>query len=137
MREWPPRWFFRLMSDDFPTDVRQFIGQNIESLAQLESLLLLRRDSQQVWSAATLAKVLYITPEVAAALLLDLARRGVAVPTEEGFRYQCKSAEVDRIIALLAKLYEDRRVAVISAIYSRPLNKVQTFADAFRLRKED
>jgi hypothetical protein len=97
----------------------------------------LRRDSQQAWTAASLAKALYITPAMAAALLLDLARRGVAVSTEEDFRYQCKSEEVDRIIGKLAKLYEDRRVAVISAIYSKPLNKVQTFADAFRLRKEE
>jgi hypothetical protein len=125
------------MSDEFPTDVRQFIGQNIESLAQLESLLLLRRDLQQAWSATALAKALYITPEMAAVLLLDLARRGLAASAEESYRYQSKSEDVDRTIEQLAKLYEDRRVAVISAIYSKPLNKVQTFADAFRLRKEE
>ena len=125
------------MSDDFPTDVRQFIGQNIESLAQLESLLLLRRDAQQTWSSAALAKILYITPEMAAVLLLDLARRGFATSVGDGYRYQVKSEDVDRAIGQLARLYEDRRVAVISAIYSKPLDKVQTFADAFRLRKEE
>ena len=125
------------MSNDFPTDVRQFIGQNIESLAQLESLLLLRRDAQQTWSSAALAKILYITPEMAAILLLDLARRGFATSVGDGYRYQVKSEDVDRAIGQLARLYEDRRVAVISAIYSKPLDKVQTFADAFRLRKEE
>lgn len=125
------------MSDDFPTDVRQFIGQNIESLAQLESLLLLRRDAQQTWNSAALAKILYITPEMAAILLLDLARRGFATSVGDGYRYQVKSEDVDRAIGQLARLYEDRRVAVISAIYSKPLDKVQTFADAFRLRKEE
>ena len=125
------------MPNDFPTDVRQFIGQNIESLAQLESLLLLRRDAQQTWSSAALAKILYITPEMAAILLLDLARRGFATSVGDGYRYQVKSEDVDRAIGQLARLYEDRRVAVISAIYSKPLDKVQTFADAFRLRKEE
>jgi hypothetical protein len=36
----------------------------------------------------------------------------------------------------LAALYQERRVAVITQIYSKPVKKVQTFADAFRFRRE-
>ena len=32
------------MATDFPAEIEQFIGQHIESLAQLETLLLLRRE---------------------------------------------------------------------------------------------
>jgi hypothetical protein len=42
----------------------------------------------------------------------------------------------DQLIDQLADLYQQRRVAVITQIYSRPVKNVQTFADAFRLRKE-
>jgi integrase len=127
------------MADDFSADVRQYIDQHIESLAQLEALLLLRREPERTWEAAEAAKSLYIPPEQAGTLLADLSRRGFAAAIDANatkYRYQA-AADVDRVIGELAQAYQDRRVAVISQIYSKPLNKVQTFAEAFRLRKED
>jgi DNA-binding IscR family transcriptional regulator len=119
--------------------VCQFIDQNIESLAELETLLLMRRDPQSSCDAADIAKALYISTEQAGRLLADLARRGMIVSTEaHATRYSLNSsnANSDAAIAEVALAYEERRVAVISLIYSKPLNKVQTFADAFRLRKD-
>ena len=125
------------MPDDFPIDVRQFIGQNIGSLAQLEALLLLRRDPERSWTADEIAKALYITPEMAAPLLQGLALRGFATSVETCYRYQVKEDGIAHAIEQLARLYQERRVAVITEIYSKPPNKVQTFADSFRLRKEE
>jgi len=119
--------------------VCQFIDQNIESLAQLETLLLLRRHPDKSWDSAGIAKALYIAPEQAARLLADLGRRGMTSATAASslhYSFIPSSADYDATIAEVALAYEERRVAVISLIYSKPLNKVQTFADAFRLRKE-
>ena len=127
------------MAGDISADVRQFIDQNIESLAQLEALILLWRDPQRGWDAKEIGKALYIPPDSAAALLADFRRRGfIKVEPQENIRYSYQVVEqrVDQIISDVATAYQDRRVAVISLIYSKPLNKVQTFADAFRLRKE-
>jgi hypothetical protein len=44
---------------------------------------------------------------------------------------------LDDLLGELARHYQERRVAVITEIYSNPVKKVQTFADAFRLRRED
>jgi hypothetical protein len=128
------------MSSEFPAEIAQFIDQQIESLAQLEALLLLRGEPERVWDATEIAKALYITPDMAGSLLADLARRGyakVVPPSDARYSYRAMDAHVDRLIDQLASVYQDRRVAVISMIYSKPLNKVQTFADAFRLRKEN
>ncbi|MEX2316737.1 MAG: hypothetical protein WD669_06270 [Pirellulales bacterium] len=128
------------MADEFPAEILQFIDQNIESIAQLEALLLLHKDSQRQWSADEIAKALYITRDMADSLLVDMGRRGFArlvLPADARYSYQPRDADADRRIGQLASIYQDRRVAVISLIYSRPINKVQTFADAFRLRKED
>lgn len=125
------------MDDDFLISVRQFISQNIESLAQLEALLLLLRETDRWWTAEDLAKALYISSEMSAVLLLDLARRGFATAGNPGYRYQAKDEATHHTIQELARIYQERRVAVITEIYSKPLNKVQTFADAFRLRKEE
>jgi hypothetical protein len=125
--------------DDFPVDVRHFIDQNIESLAQLEALLLLRNDPQRSWDAAAMAKALYVPVEMAEALLAEFGRRQlvkVMPPSDVHYTYNIVDAKLDELIGRVAAEYQERRVGVISLIYSKPLNKVQTFADAFRLRKE-
>lgn len=127
------------MADEFSAEVKQFIDQNIESLAQLEALLLFRRDPERGWHAAEIVKALYVPQELAISLLTEFCRRGfikLTSPTEELYFYSVADAQLDKLISAVADAYQDRRVAVISLIYSKPLNKVQTFADAFRLRKE-
>jgi hypothetical protein len=128
------------MADDFSPEVRQFIDQNVESLAQLEALILLRQDPQRGWEAEEIGKALYIPPELASTLLADFARRGfvkVLPPTNIQYSYEVADERLDKLISEVAAAYQDRRVALISLIYSKPLNKVQTLADAFRLRKDN
>jgi hypothetical protein len=126
--------------DDFPPGVRQFIEYHIESVPQLEALLLLRREPQRQWDVGEIAKALYVPPDVASSLLADFVRRGFAIlapSAAPGYSYRTRDDETDRVIDELASVYRERRVAVISLIYSKPLHKVQTFADAFRFGKEN
>ncbi len=86
-----------------------------------------------------IAKVLYIPEELAAGLLTDFAKRGFVRVFSAGgahYSYQTINTETDELIDRLSACYRERRVAMISLIYSKPMNKVQTFAEAFRLRKE-
>lgn len=127
------------MSGDFPPEIEQFIQQHVESLAQLEVLLLLRQDSHESWDGAAVSKVLLTSPEECAAQLAELTRRGIleaVPPSNDQYRYRPADAALDALIGKLAEIYRERRVSVITLIYSKPSNKVQTFADAFRLRKE-
>jgi hypothetical protein len=127
------------MATDFPAEIEQFIGQHIESLAQLEMLLLLRQESARNWSSFDLARQLYVTPDVCDGIIADLERRGFVLREAADsslVRYRTGGADVDRLIDQLASLYHQRRVAVITLIYSKPIKKVQTFADAFRIRRE-
>lgn len=127
------------MTDDFPPELKQFIAQHVESLAQLETLLLLHRDPRQEWTHAELARDLYISADMCAGIVADLERRRLAVRAEsgEGFRFHAEDAGVHRLVDQLAEYYRERRVAVITELYSKPTKKVQTFADAFRLRREE
>ncbi len=128
------------MSDEFSSRLRQFIELHIESVPQLEALLLLRGESDRDWDAASIAKTLYIPQDAASSLLADFVRGGFAVPGQDQkatYRYRPRDNEADQLIEELHSAYQDRRVAVISLIYSKPINKVQTFADAFRFGKEN
>lgn len=122
-----------------PDDVRHFISENISSVAKLEVLLLLRAQRDKEWTAEGVAKELAMSPEVMETHLQELLARGlltVADTTPRSYRYGARTAELDRLANELATIYQARRVSVITHIYSEPVDKVRTFADAFRLRKE-
>lgn len=126
------------MNEDFPADIKQFIADHVDSVAQLELLLLLRADPGRDWTADEAGRDLYSAPDVTALQLADLQARAFVTggPRPDSFRFHPQTAEQDQLLARLADLYRDRRVAVITAIYSKPVDKIRSFADAFRLRKE-
>lgn len=127
------------MANGLPEDVKQFLQEHISSVAQLEVLLLLRSEPERQWTAEQVAKALYTTPEMVAEQLSELSRRGLAAASEDTelhYRFWPATPELDGQAAVLDRAYKERRVAVITYIYSQPVEKVRTFADAFRLRKE-
>jgi hypothetical protein len=128
------------MPDDISPELKQFVEHHIESVPQLEALFLLRNEPLRRWAAAEIAKALYLPEDAAGSLLADFVRRGFAIlmPSgNEAYSYRPRDEATDRLIGQLQAAYHDRRVAIISLIYSKPLNKVQTFADAFRFGKEN
>jgi hypothetical protein len=127
------------MPDDFPEDLKQFLAGHLSSVAQLETLLLLRSGRDREWTPEDVSRSLYTTAEMAADQLSELHARGLVACKEESgvrFQYLPATAELEAQVGRLETMYRERRVAVITAIYSQPLDKVRTFADAFRLRKD-
>jgi hypothetical protein len=125
------------MGDDFPPDVKEFIRQNIHSLAQLEVLLALREEPSRCWTTDEITSRLYLQPQMVSGLLSDLVRRGFAVREDTGVRYQPANQVAAGLIERLAQLYHDRRVAVTTEIFSKPIDSLRAFADAFRLREKE
>lgn len=123
-----------------PDEVRDFLLRRIDSIAQLEALLLLRADPACAWSAETLAKRLYITTQEAAVLLERLATDSflVAAPDALGdYQYHPASGELATMIDRVAALYAEYLIPVTHLIHAKPRTRVQEFADAFNLRKGD
>lgn len=125
------------MPGEFPDHVRIFIEKNINSVEQLEVLLLLRQDPEREWTSDSVSQALYTPTAAAEKRLADLVSRHIAARDDlrQCFFYQ-PSPELGTIIDDLATVYRDRRVAVISLIYSKPSDHVQAFADAFKFRKD-
>jgi hypothetical protein len=122
--------------------VKQFITDHVESVMQLEVLLLLAGHSGQprrIWAAADLAQQLRIDSAWVDAQLRMMAAGGVVAVVEGSppqFRYEPRTTELSQTIDELAHAYNDRRVTVIGLIFSKPGDKIRSFADAFRLRKD-
>ena len=115
-----------------PEDIQQFIVQNIDSVAQLEALLLLRANPQTGWNAETIAQRLYISESDAAELLEYLAARGLVRENAGMYQYL---PEVETTVAKVADVYRRYLVPVTHLIHSRPKSRVQEFADAFKIGK--
>ena len=122
-----------------PEDIEQFIFEKIDSVAEMEALLLLRSKPEESWSIESLAKRLYITEDQTAKTLDHLCREGLlAFSSNEhpGYRYQPKSLELQNSVDRVAEMYTKHLVPISNLIHSKPRARVQEFADAFRLRKD-
>jgi hypothetical protein len=128
--------------DGLREDVRALLAERIDSIAQLEALLLLHRTGQAAWDAPRLAGELRLELRSAEAELAVLASRGFLVlETKEGvahWRYEPSSAALGRAVDGLARAYRERRVRVVEFLYSKPaVEKLRVFSDAFRLREDE
>ena len=124
------------ISDD---QVVQFITQEIDSVPELEALLLMWQHRPAEWKAADLAKRLYIPTEQAQNLLLELGRKqfvAVCPGKPDSFCYESKSAERDQLIARTEEVYRRQIVRISSLIHSKPSSAIRDFARAFRFTKE-
>lgn len=123
------------MSDQIPPSVEAFVGDWIGSIAELELLLLVAEDSSKAWGIDAVARELYVTPAAAEAILVRMTARGLLTHTADGYRFTPRTPELADTITALRELYAIRRLRVVELIYAGPTEKYQSFADAFRLRK--
>lgn len=126
------------MSSRLPEDVAQFIADHIDSIELLEVLLLLRERAGEEWTDETVARELRINPVSAAARLKTLAAKKLLSSKDAvAFRYAPATATLDTTARRVAECYKERRVSVITVIFSRPSDNIRIFADAFRIREEE
>lgn len=127
-----------MATDVIPEDVRHFILKNIDSIAQLEALLLMRATASSSWDTATLSRRLYITEQEAGKLAEHLCIHGLlkAEETPHRYRYEPKNQEYAEKVEKLADLYARYLVPVTTLVHGKSNNKVRKFADAFWIRKE-
>jgi hypothetical protein len=68
------------MNEDFPADIKQFIADHIDSVAQIELLLLLRSDPAKVWTPEDAGKALYSAADVTGLQMADLQLKRLLAP---------------------------------------------------------
>ncbi len=118
-----------------PDDVREFLLKKIDSVAELEALLLLRKFADENWTVGELAKRLYVADSAASELLARLAASGLCVGGDGLYRYQPSGEEERQTVDRLAEAYARSLIPVTNLIHAKP-SRIQQFADAFRFRKD-
>lgn len=123
-----------------PDDVAQFVIDKIDSVAELEALLLLRNAPDCEWTARELSNRLYLGVKDAVAILAALSAKGLAFCKSGdygAYKYQPGSPEIGQMVDRLCEIYSKEIVPVTNLIHSKSKTRVQEFADAFKLRKKD
>ncbi|MBP7722920.1 MAG: hypothetical protein KA155_10350 [Alphaproteobacteria bacterium] len=120
-----------------PEDIRGFIARNIDSIAQLEGLLLLRANPEILYNTTTIAERLYISDAESEWLLQDMYERGLIGKNESSeYFYQPHSPELAAMVEKLSDIYSRYLLAVTHFIHSKSKSRVQEFANAFWIRKD-
>ena len=124
-------------SGGLPREVTDLLLRHVESMEQAEVLLTLSRKTGAV-RASEIAAELKI-PESNAVTALEhfvqcnLAARGKTAPST--YTFTPGNTALAQAVQALDTAYHTRPVTLVKAIYARPSSAVQSFADAFRLRK--
>lgn len=118
-------------------ELRELIDHHLGTIEEIEVLLWLFARQGEQHSTAVVAAGLRKPEESVRPHLPRLAANGFLVRHEEDlYSYAVRSADVNTAIEELARLYEERPVTLINALYERPSTSVRSFADAFRIRKD-
>lgn len=124
------------MADDFlPGDLRDFIIRYIDSIAELEALLLLRANSAEPWTAAKVARRLYASEQDTTEVLARLCADGLLSCEGENYRYASETPELEHFVDRLAEAYSQHLIPVTNMIHAKP-RRIRQFADAFKFRKD-
>lgn len=120
-------------TDGIPPAARDLIINGIDSVAQLETLLWLLARVPRAATPAEVAADLRMDRAWVARQMSELARAGLVAEAEGRYAYAPSTPELDSAARELALAYKERRVAVITLIFSKPPDHLRDIADAFRL----
>jgi homoserine trans-succinylase len=118
-----------------PSQVDEFILEQIESVPHLEALLLLWNSRPREWSLEQMASSLYISKEATEAIFQDLQQRNL-VKNDSGVYSYNSDPQRDTLIHALDRTYRRELLRITRMIHSKAPASVREFARAFRFKKD-
>lgn len=121
---------------DLPDVVTRDVDLFIDNLDGLEVVMLLYREQARGWTADQVATRLRISSRVARRELERMSARGIAI-LGDAFRFDGSDPDRAAAVARVAAVYGTRRIELINYVASQTLKRIQSIADAFRIKKDD
>jgi hypothetical protein len=119
-----------------PKDLQDFVERHLTAAAQTELLVLMHREPERSWTAATASRELHIDAEHAEQLLAPMAADGLLQRKDDGYRYRPRTARLSVALDAFVAAYPAYRVAIVSLIYSKSRPTIRD-SDASRPRDEE
>jgi hypothetical protein len=124
---------------DIPENVLRFLAEKIDTVPQLEALLLLWENQPRAWDPDEVVARIYVRRDVGGDILSALQRRDlltVESTSPPRFRYNSSWDETGELMAQVAESYRRHLVQVTTFIHSKAPSSVREFARAFDFKKE-
>jgi hypothetical protein len=122
---------------DISDRVLRFLAENIDTVPQLEALLLLWQEPSKSWTADEIAGRVYVTRETGQLILRALQARRLATSDDLLlFRYSKDWDESGTLIDELATTYRRHLVRIATLIHNGASSSVRDFARAFDLKRD-
>ena len=128
-----------MTSPEIPARVLQFLAERIDTVPQLEAVLLLWEDPQRLWSEEELAARIYVGRPVAATIMQALQRQQLVTVEPSPvvrYRYNPQWDPTGEVMPEVAAAYRRQLVPLATFIHSRASTAVREFARAFDLKKD-
>jgi hypothetical protein len=119
-------------------ELRNLIEHHLGSLDEIEVLVAVFKRRGQRATAPEIAGEVSKPDANVSEHLEQLVSRGLLLhhAQDGSFSYPERESDVDASVGQLVRMYEQRPVTLIKALYDRPSSAVLSFADAFRLRRD-
>jgi transcription initiation factor IIE alpha subunit len=120
-------------------EVYRFILNQIDSVPQMEALLLVWESRPKKWAESEIAERLYVSGDVVRNIMQELMRRRLVAADTQSARqyfYESKSEDLDGLIEAVAATYRQDLVRVSTFIHTKTSSAVRDFAKAFKFTKE-
>jgi hypothetical protein len=128
-----------MASSELPESLLRFIASNIPTYQSAEVLLFLAARRERRWKpdeiVAAIQPFVITAPAVRDYLAL-FQNRGLVEESDGTYRYHPSSPGLETEMEILARAYRERPVTLIHTIYRIAENRIQSFADSFKFRKE-
>jgi hypothetical protein len=124
-----------MADNELPVEVQRLIGAFVASMDHVEVLRAMRARAGADLSVDEIAAAVRLDRAILMRVLRDLEAAGAIREGQGAYRYDAVLRE-DAAIGELIEMYDTRPVTLVRAIYARP-TPLKSFADAFRLRKDD
>jgi hypothetical protein len=127
-----------LASSSIPEDVSKLLATSIDTVAELEVLLFLRKRPDAEWDPKAVADLLYLDRDLSMAIFRKLHARGFLRVREQPlllYQYAPNEATAATLDAL-ADIYASRRLMVVAMMAARrQRDGLRLFSNAFRIRR--
>lgn len=120
-----------------PDAVLELIRSSIKSTWALELLLFIRRHAARLWTIDELTVELRSSPSLVTSILASLKKANLVREELGGlYRYAPGTPALDDLVRQLDDINAERPLALIREVISAPNDKLISFVDAFKLRKD-
>jgi hypothetical protein len=122
--------------EDLPPGLETFVRAHIDSVGELEALLLLFRSGDIRWRSAVVAQRLYVREPEAQAILRRLVDLGLAAAIDGEFVFRAQDESLLDRVRELEKFYGTHLIPLSGIIHAKAPSRIREFADAFNFKRK-